>query len=221
MKSVGKNVTFWIWMLNKTVLSMLACVLLIGVMLSFTEGNVMEGLADFIPGYLFLITFLVIFINAMNATTIYFPVSISFGSARKQSCIGMQIAQHFVVIEMVLLLLLCNCIFPESTQERLMTQYPIGFVGVFLFLLGLGTMISAITIRCGRVLGVIVYIVVLLAISMGGTFMVFTAMNSSYGLDRLLYFLESPMVLPIGLLLDIGMAVVHYLTVRKMDLRFG
>ncbi len=224
MKGLGRNIKFWVWMLEKTVLIMLASMLAVGVMFTVMEGgNNMEELSKTISSYLLMLPFLTVFMNALSGATGYFPVSVSFGAVRRQSCIAMLIAQHLMVLELIVLLCICNSVFPDTTQAQFLKRYAIGFVGILLLLMGMGTMVSAICIRCGRILGVVVYIgVVIVMVMLAGVFIV--VINATGGLELkggLQNILNGPPLLILGMVVDLGMALIHYWAVRKIDLQLA
>lgn len=221
MKGLGRNIKFWVWMMNKALAAMLGSVLLIGVLLSFMEGD-WSLFVTFIPTYMLMFSFLAVFINALSTNVTCFPVPVSLGSVRKQSCIGMYIGQHVVALEQVLLLCVCNLIFPEAQQAVLTKTYPLSFLGIYLLLLGLGTMISTISIRCSKGLGLIIYVLIVVGVVFLGFGVVFTMITN--GIEpgsKIMNILNSSLPLMLGILVDAGMAFVHFAVVRKMDLKLA
>ena len=221
MKGLGRNIKFWIWMLNKTFVSILGSLLLVAVLLTLMEGD-WEFFASFIPSYMLMFTFMTVFINALSANVTCFPVSVSLGSARKQNCLGMQIGQHIVALEQVLLLCICNLFFADAPQAVLIKTYPLSFLGIYLLLLGLCTLISTISLKFSKVLGMIIYVLVVVGVVFLAFGVVLTMITTGFKPgSEIMNIIDSPLLLIVGVLVDVSMAFVHFAAVRKVDLKLA
>lgn len=223
MKGIGRNLRFWGETMQKMMLYMVLTVIgMLAFMTVMDGGDFVEEFGKDLPTFLIMITFLTVFMNALNGMSTYFPVTVSLGSTRKQSYMAMQITQHGIMAELVILIYLCyNFITPEMYRGFL-APYPVTFVGLILLVLGLGDLISASCLRFGRTIGVIVYMVTIIIV-VGGV----VGIGMSGVLDLMVVgsslqaILASPWIFLLGLLVDLIMMSVLYLQVRKSNLQFA
>lgn len=223
MKGIGRNLRFWGVHLHKMLLTMVAT---IAVMLAFFTimegGNFMESYGEQVPFYLIILTFMSAFMNALNGMTNQFPMTVSFGSTRKDSFIAMQLVQHVIMIEFLLAFYAWFYFVVFERENPFDSFFVMTAVGIVLLVLGLCNVTSAANLRFGRAIGVIVYLLCIIVIvatvvglALGGALDLL--LNDSSWMD----FLAKPWILLAGVLFDGAMILILYAQVRKRDLQFG
>lgn len=223
MKGIGRNLLYWGAILEKTALMMGAWVIGIVVFITFMSGeNFMEEMGKQLPSYLIMVSIIFVFANAFNNLQIYFPITVSLGSGRRQSFIAMQVMQHLVVAEYVAAVYIFFYL-ADTRIWNLLTGYFMGVAGIYFIWLAMGNLISAVTLRFGKAIGVIFYIAVLMTVIGIVTFGAASAgarmdlINLS-GMDIKIF--KAPWILLAGAVLDLCIITVFYAIVRKKNLQF-
>lgn len=223
MKGIGRNLLYWGGVLEKTAFMMGAWVMGIVVFITFMSGeNFAEELGKQLPSYLLMVSIILTFVNAFNNIQIYFPITVSLGSGRKQSFIAMQVMQHLVVAEYLAAIYILFY-FADTRIWNLFTGYFMGVAGTYFILLAMGNLITAATMRFGKAIGMIFYMAVLIAVIGVVTFGAVSAggrmdMINLSGVD--IKILRDPWILLAGIILDLCMILLFYAIVRKKNLQF-
>lgn len=224
MKGIGRNLLFWGKTLEKMVLMMVLWIIGIVSFMTLAEGgDFWTELGNQLPSYLIMLTFLTVFMTSMNGIQIYFPLTVSFGSGRKQSFVAMQVIQHVIAAELVAAVSVCSYFFNPQFWW-LISSYFMSVLGVLLVFMGMGNLISITYMRFGRTMGVLLYIAILILIIAIGVFG-FSMTGKSIGIDFLTQgginsFLQGPFILLFGILFDAVLIAIFYLGVRKQNLKF-
>ena len=104
MKGLGRNLIYWGANLEKITMMMIVWVLFIlGLMTYMEGGNFQEEMARMMPNYLSILICMSAFMNALNGVNNFFSFTISLGSTRKASFTAMQIVQHLIMLQYILL----------------------------------------------------------------------------------------------------------------------
>lgn len=221
-KGIGRNLLFWGFTMQKTTLQMVAMILLIVAFSVLMDGgNFVEAFLLQLPNYLFMLAFMTVFMNSMNGLCVYFPVTVSLGSSRKQSFIAMQIVQHIQLAEYAVALYLVF-FFTQPEALAVVAPYKLMILGVPFVLLGLGSLIGAAMTKFGRTLGLVFYIAAVIVAVVSGALCVmasrlqFPFLNG--GTNGLL---TGPWILLAGILFDGLMILLLYHLLRKKDLQFA
>ena len=102
MKSVRKNLVFWAITYEKMVMAMLMGMVVYVFMLGTMNGFSNESLRN-ILGFASLFLSIMILSNGYAGILSYFPQSISMGTTRKTSFVAMQIMQHVIAIQFLIM----------------------------------------------------------------------------------------------------------------------
>ena len=223
MKGIGRNIKFWSITMQKMTLYMVFMILAILTFMTFMDGgNLMEELGRTLPNYLIMVSFMSIFMNALNSMCTYFPMTVSLGSTRKQSYLAMQIVQHLILGELVVMIYACYHFLTAESDRGFFADYPLLLLGLIFLVQGFGDLVSASCLRFGRSIGVIVYlaaIVILVAAGVGIALSgALDALAIGGSMEQLL---TAPWILLLGIFVDAIMIVILYLQVRKSTLQFG
>lgn len=221
-KGIGRNLLYWGYTMQKTTLQMIAMILLIVAFSVLMDGgNFVEAFLLQLPNYLFMLAFMTVFMNSMNGLSVYFPVTVSLGSSRKQSFIAMQLVQHIQLAEYAVALYLVF-FFTQPEALALAAPYKLMILGIFFALLGMGSLVGAAMTKFGRTLGTVFYIGVVIVVVVLGVLCGTAGRNAflllNGGTNGLL---TGPWILAAGILFDGLMILLLYRLLRKKDLQFA
>lgn len=203
-------------------LTMLLTIIGVLAVMTFLDGgNFREEFGESLPSFLIMVAFLTVFMNALNGINTYFPVTVSLGSTRKQSYIAMQIIQHLIMAELTILVYLCCHFFTAVKYGGFFVTYPLTFAGLLLLMVGAGNLVSAMCIRFGRTIGMIVYIAVIILVA--GSIGIGIAGRFDFNVSgsRLEQLLSAPWILLLGIAVDLFTMLALYFQIRKKNLQFG
>ena len=224
MKGIGRNLRFWGVALHKVMLSMVATIAVMLVFFTLMEGgNFMEEYGKQVPFYLIMLAFISSFMNALNGMNTQFPLTLSFGSTRKDSFIAMQVMQHLIMAEYLIAFYAWVYFVILERKAAFGEPYFMSAMGIVLLVLGLCHLTSAVSLRFGRTIGVIVYIVSIIAvISVTAGIIIHCSNAESFvGIESLGTVLNNPWIFLAGALFDGVMIAVLYAQVRKSNLQFA
>lgn len=218
MQGLKSNIRYWGYTLEYMLLVVLGMLLLICVMTGFDNlSNLhilyLEGLSDM--GFLYI--FLIVCIIAFSGAVSYFPFTLSMGSTRKNSFIGMQIALHLLEVQMVAVVLIAKAVLGTLDELGKVSYMLIAYVSALFIAIALGNFISATILRFGRTAGLIMYFLILVLVigSVGVVVGMQLIVNIGGTAAKLL---DGPIVM-IGLVLDAVSIGIYYKVVRKLEVR--
>lgn len=226
MKGLGRNLKFWIITLEKSTLGMLTGWVIASAFVAMTgEYDIWQDILYAVPSYLMMAIPIICLTHTSTCTNTYFPLTISLGSDRKASFIGMQIAQHLIILELLLAGLLMTL--PTWFEWDMATWS--WFVEMALtmscFLMGVGMLGSTISLSFGKTVGTVAYIIVLILVVVAVMSVTISMIDD--GISFTVTFAETAPILtkPWFLLLGIGfdgvMIGVLYHCICKTDLQFA
>lgn len=222
MKEFVKNMKYWGYTLETISLGMILVALIVVAFMTVIEGgDFFHTFFEQVPYFLMMMMGIGSFVNVINGINIYLPLTVSLGSTRKDSFIGMQLTQHLIMVQNLILFCLLISI-GSKDLFRLISLFMPTVIGICLFLIAMGNVIGAFYMRFGRIVGMILYVVIMIV--MVGFFVV---MGVSYELGELNIgmslgdFLFGPYILLAGILLDALVITWFYLTLRKQNLQFS
>lgn len=225
MKGIGRNLLFWGKTLEKMVLFMTLWIIgLVAFMTLMEGGSFWEVFGGQMPSYLIMLAFLSLFVSSMNGVQIYYPLTVSFGSTRKQSFVAMQLILHLIVAEYIAMICLFSYFFNAQVWQ-LVSRYFVSVAGAFFIILAMGNLISTTYMRYGRALGMLLYVILLILI-ISVCIIGFSVAGKDAGMDwmvqgRLDALLLSPAILALGLVLDAVIIAIFYGMIRKQNLKFA
>lgn len=221
MKGLNRSLIYWGWMLEKMMLTLIAGILCYLVVIAFISGGFDEKkVMEMMPQFLCMLICISAFMNVLNGVNTYFPLAVSLGSTRKASYVAMQIIQHLIMFEY---LILGAVVYFLTQQEAfpVLTEYALTIIGAVFLLLALANLAGLVSARFGRTAGVITYLcifVAILAVILVGV--ISGKLDDLMFLDTLGDFASKPYLLILGILLD-GVVIGSYYTVmKKQDLQF-
>lgn len=225
MKNLKRNLRYWMRNMWIQALTMIIVLLVMVVLMSYLEGeNILEVFWSRFATYMVLIMFIFTFANSFSSVSIYFPLTISFGSDRKTSFAAMQISQHLMTLVLLGIGIFSMSYAWFAGEKEVMAVVVTIALAVMFFLQGLGAGISTITLKFGRNAGMAVYIigvvVTMLTIGIATGYAVVRGDTVEFQPEDILQWIK--IWLPIvAVLFDAGMVTVLYRYMRKCDLQFA
>lgn len=215
MQGIKRNLRYWGYTMEYMILVVLGTLALISFMtglndMSSLHTNILELISDM--GFLYI--FLMMCMVAFSGATSNLPFTLSMGSTRKDSFIGMQIMMHLTELQLVVIVLLANAALGRMKQfgdSILVTLIIYG--AMMTFSIAIGNFISAIILRFGRGAGVVAYIGFLLLVALSVVGLLFFKPVEIMGV-----LFKGPIIL-IGIVLDVISIAVYYKVVKKFEVR--
>lgn len=219
MQGLKSNIRYWGYTLEYMLLVVLGTLLLICVMTGFDNlSNLhimyLEMISDMGVLYILLMMCMLAFSGAVS----YLPFTLSMGSTRKNSFLGMQIVMHFMEVQLVAIVMIAKAILGKLNEFGKVSYMVILLVTVLFFAVAIGNFISAAVLRFSRTVGFIVYFGILALVVIGLAFFVGYGAGLESIRPFLSNFLRGPVVL-IALALDALSIAVYYRVVRKLEVR--
>lgn len=223
MNSIYRNLRFWgrnyEYMLG-WIIVVLACIPVICGLLVGNPGEIFAALTD--TGYVSIYIPMWLILIGINGAANYFPFSVSMGSCRRDSFIGMVIMIHVIALEILLLTVVLGSLSGGSLPKLVPT------VAAYLFLgLLANNLLCAIMFRFGKNVAVSVYVVTFLTVIIA--VLVYHMVNATVGITGFQRILEIGKMLPLRAWIVIGIVVailldafsiwLQWLSARKIEVR--
>lgn len=221
MKGLKRNLIFWATTYEKVAGAMFLGIAVYIFMMTFVGGGLsIEELKKSFLGYIWLFIAISAFINGFSGSLNYFPQTISMGSTRRSSFIAMQVMQHVIMLQYILIGVVAYYFLDREMLVKL-AKLGCSVIGGVLVLIALANLVCICSVKFGRGVGMVVYIGGILL----GVLLVFVAILFADGdgeavLDALSGFLSKPYLLLIGVLADVVTTGVYYRLSLKQDLQF-
>jgi len=226
MKGLKKNLIYWGMSFERLAMAMLAGIAAYAVMMCFMGGNIVGRGAGFeeytqsLLGYLWIFAFIGIFMNGFTAALSYYPMSISLGSSRKSSYVAMQIMQHLIMLQYLLIGAIGYYIFDRATFGDL-GKMLLTIIGVFLGLIALTNVTCIFSAKFGKTAGFVLYIVSLILVVATVVIVALSSEGELEGYQQVIRdILLKPYVFIGAFLADAVTMGIYYSVVRKQDLQF-
>lgn len=215
MQGIKRNLRYWGYTMEYMLLVVLGTLVLISVMTGWNDiSNLHIITLELISDTGFLYIFLLMCMMAFSGTTSYLPFTLSMGSTRKDSFIGMQIIMHLLELQMVVIVLLANAVLGRLNDlGGSIIVILLMYGAIMLFSVAVGNFISAIILRFGRGAGFAAYIGLLLLVVLG---LVGLIVFKQVEIIRALC--KGPIIL-IGIALDVISIAAYYKIVKKWEVR--
>lgn len=211
MAAIKRNLKYWGYSVELLVLVVLGITLLLGVLEYLGDG--MEEALDYLSGYMPMMCIICMSMLGFVGVGTYFPFSMSMGSTRKASFVGMQVMAHAMAIQIVLITALVNIVQEQLFDAGRPSFTLVTYLFWVFFSTGICNVISAISIKCGRVWATIVYI---LFACVGGIGL--TVVLNLADMEHISATVNLILVLG-AIVFDILMGFVCYLSIRKYEVR--
>jgi len=225
MKDLKKNLIYWGKTLEWLSVSMIVGILCYVLAMSFMGGSFSEEeLKNSLLGYVWIFVCISIFVNAFTATSTYFPLTISLGSTRKGSFAAMQIMQHVIVFQYLILGAVAYYFF-EREIFGFMMKCSLTIVGAFLLLMTLANVTCMVWARYGKTVGIVVYIVsLIIVVALVVVVMISATTNEERYqgafLEMMREWMQKPYLFIIGAVFDAVSVGLYYRAQKKNDLQF-
>ncbi|MGN0432707.1 MAG: hypothetical protein ACI4EQ_10175 [Lachnospiraceae bacterium] len=214
MQGIKRNLRYWGYTMEYFVLVMLGTLLLISVLTGLDDPanlpkNTLRLIADMGFLYLFLMTCMIAFSSGG-----YMSLTLSMGSTRKDSFIGMQIMLHLIEAQLAVIVLLANAVVGKLDAFGDSILYTCIVYGAIVFgSIAVGNLILASILRLGRGAGFVIYFGILLVMLLGvAGLVVFKPVELIAAL------VKGPVIL-IGIVLDGISIAICYKVVKKLEVR--
>ena len=220
MTGVERNLKYWFYYIGKSMGLIYLMILGIVAVTSLLDGdNFMDRFSSNIAMYLTMASAMSVIVFGFTNITVVFPVTVSMSSRRSSSLIGMNVAQQVICLLSFVVSFLCALYKWPVLKDYLVIVVPagLGLVGVLFFM---GNIVAVLSERFGRTLGMILYIVFVMAITMG----IVLGMNM-IGRDTFMVALAAggPIAILIcagGILLDILGVWILSAGINKKDIKY-
>ena len=170
MTGLERNLKYWFFYIAKTM--GLTYLMIIGIcaFMSFVDGgNFMEVFAKNVVMYLIMASGMSIIAFGFTNITTIFPVTVSFSSRRSSSLIAMNVAQHVFCLLSFAFAFACAVYVYPDIRPYVGACIP-AIIGATCLLFFMGNIVAFLSDRFGRTLGMVLYIVFVLAVSVGCVF---------------------------------------------------
>lgn len=211
MAAIKRNLKYWGYSVEMLVLAVLGVTVLLGLLEYTSDG--LEAALDYLLGYMPMMCIIAIAMLGFVGVGTYFPFSMAMGSTRKASFVGMQVMAHAMAVQIVLLTTLIN-----FAQEQLFDSgeesYTLTFCLFWIFFsTGICNVISAISMKCGRLGATIAYIL-FVCVGESGLILVLTFLDMGE-----ISTLVQMLCLVGSIVFDILMGFICYLSIKKYEVR--
>lgn len=221
MKGLKKNLIYWADIMERMTLAMLTGIAVYAVMMSLMGGAAGDegtGINGYIA-YLWIFATISVFLNGFNGALNYFPMSISLGSTRKASYVGMQIMMHLMMLQNLLIIAVAYYGVDRETFNEI-KGIALTIVGVFVAIIAFTNITCIVSVKFGKGVGMVVYVVSLLLV-IGVA--VIAALSADGNADNIVQLLQNILLKPyvfIGALAaDVISIAAYYPVIKKQDLQ--
>ena len=219
MKGLGRNLKYWFIYFIKTFCLVSAMMVGITVVTTSMDGDFsIVRILNQAAGYVAFVSVLLVMVYAFNNVIVNFPLTVSFGSTRLPSLLGMEIAQHIITLIGLIIAIGFYSISNIELVKNYITLWPLILAAVFV-MHALGSLISIFSLRFGRTLGMILYIAFILACTVTFTLIM---INTNSPAEVLAAMLSVPwaLIALAGLVLDAIFFLALYGVLKKKNIDF-
>ena len=222
MKGLGRNLKYWFCYSLKIFLMITVMMVGIVTVTSFMDAEEFSivTILGRSAGYIAFSTFILIMVNAFNNISVVYPMTVSLGSTRMPSLLGMNIGQHLVSLIGFVSAIICAIVASPNSWSLVISFWPVILAALFAFH-AFGGLIAVLSAKFGKTLGMIIYVLTIIgACVLGGffisRFIVRDSVSVGFSFDM------SAGIMGLGLLvalvLDILFFLLLYMVVRNKNL---
>ena len=219
MKGLARNIKYWLYYSGKTFCIVAAMIIGICVMTTLFDGEFnLLMLAHNLAYYLVLMTAILTMVYAYTNITIVMPMTVSLGSTRLPSIIGMEVAQHIFTLVGAGIAVIITVVSDPVISGVLAAFWPLAIALLFI-IHAFGNLISFFSLEFGKTLGMILYIASVLIVSIGVAIFFMSVRYSKF--DMTAFTTGTQLLIALAaLVLDVIFAMLVYLGIRKKNLNF-
>lgn len=225
MSGLSRNFKYWAWTLEKILLNLVLSMLGYSLIMSFlSKEDFFKASMGYILFCLCMVTFMLPIVYGISSIA-YFYQSVAMGSSRKNSFIAMQVMQHLILAEILVVFSLLYP-FAESAiveiemvgdADSLKKMVLSAMIAVALLMQVLSNLTSTICLRYGNGISIVVYLVTFFAVGL----VIMTVLLTSNDITWL-YELLAKSYLYIGAIVaDLLTIWLYYIFAKKADLRLA
>ena len=173
MRGLGRNIKYWFTYSVKSFLMVTAMMVGIVAVTSFMDGDKLDlaGALVRTAGYVAFSTFILVMVNAFNNLSVCYPMTVSLGSTRMPSLLGMTVAQHFVTLIGFGIAIVFILVAAPESAGMILGSWPLLLTLVFV-IHAFGGLISVLSAKFGKLLGMILYIAAIIAVTVCGVYFI-------------------------------------------------
>ena len=218
MKGLGRNLRYWFVYCAKTI--GLVWLMMVGIVAvtSFFDGDFqLETFCTNLAIYFGMSCILINFVYAFTNVTTIFPITISNGTRRGVSLLAMILVQH-IMLAIGLVFSAGALLFTDSNLMGLLIElWPMSLAGFFI-MMGLSSLIALLCGKFGRVLGIIIYILAVVA-----CVVLFTLgfIVDYFDAFKLLTMPAMISILAGSVVFDVIIGLLLYASTRKSEIKFA
>ncbi len=223
MSGYKRSFLYWFRIMEQQFLIWIGSCLVVAVFFGTGEDS-REILASYIP----MMGIIMILVFSMNGPVLYIPQGISFGATRREIFTGMEIMMHLIALQVALLSMLFIQIDSESgilgylTYNAFMNKPEMCmlFGTFYLLVCSVGNGVNVVTIKFGKTVGMIVYILCVIVLTLGAVFGISLALLGDMG-SVLIENLSSILTAGIAgsVILDTLVIAAGYQVIKKYEVR--
>lgn len=215
MKGLGRNVKLLMGWWHQVQIVIYLLFLLVLTFFRIFDKEGLPLMVEEIPSFLLYIMFAVVLI-VIGMDAGYYRIMVYFGSSRRPAALGMFFSQHMVVLEQLLILFLMTVFVENNESMETARACPLGIIAFFLFLLGSGYLVNAISLSGHKVCaGILAYALAVVFV------ILVVCVEVAFQVEVSARMLNNVWFLLAGLVMDLIGAVVYLKTVMKADLKLA
>ncbi len=171
MKGLGRNINYWFNYSLKAFLMVTAMMVGIVTVTAFMDADPLSisSILGRSAGYIAFSTFILIMVNAFNNIAVVYPMTISLGSTRMPSLLGMTIGQHLVSLIGFAVAIIFFIIARPDMSSMFITFWPLVLALLFASH-AFGGFVAVLSAKFGKILGMILYLVSIVGITILGVY---------------------------------------------------
>ena len=219
MKGLGRNLKYWFTYFVKTFCLVAAMMIGITIVTTTMDGEFsIAKILNHSAGYVAFTAVLLVMVYAFTNVTVNYPLSVSFGSTRLPSLLGMEIAQHIITFIGLVIGIAFYSVNNFEVVKEYLGLWPLILAAVFV-MHALGALISILSAKFGKTLGMILYIAFVVTCTVAFTMFMF---NSSSNAGALATIASIPwaLIALAGLVLDVLFFLALYAVLRNRNIDF-
>ena len=171
MKGLGRNINYWFCYSFKSFLMVTAMMVGIVTVTAFMDADPLSVTAILgrSAAYIAFSTFILIMVNAFNNVSVVYPMTVSLGSTRMPSLLGMTIGQHLVSLIGFAAAVIFTIIANPDMSDLLVTFWPLVLALLFTCH-AFGGLIAVLSAKFGKILGMILYFAAIIGVTVLGVY---------------------------------------------------
>lgn len=214
MKAMKRNLKYWGYSVEMLLLPAAGVVALLSLV-EYADGGSVAALS-YLLSYLPLIGIIMMAVLGFVGVGTYFPFAMSMGSTRKANFAAMQIMEHMMALQVVLVTFIIHTVYMLiSAAENAIYYTPAGYLFLLFFNCCICNILGTLSFKFGRTAALIGYILMIVACGAG------VGVASALQVDGLGSLSVSVQFIcfAAAFLLDMLMILLNFLAIKKYEVR--